>query len=370
MSPLLLSKPICILKFEMVEKPMSALTAKAVGWTETGLVPDAVIRAGIRRLLEARRKDIHSGDISFAAHATNEFVRMMDASPIALVPERANEQHYAVPAEFFAEVMGDWLKYSCCYWPKNVTTLSEAEAAALDKTVQRAGIEDGMTVLDLGCGWGSLSLWIAEHFPNTRVMSVSNSQVQRAHIMKQADARSLKNIEVVTRDMNDFSTKRTFDRVLSIEMFEHMRNYRELFGRISRWLRPDGRFFMHIFCHRTTPYVYEDKGPGDWMSRHFFTGGIMPSSSLPLRFADNLQIESQWAWNGQHYTKTCNAWLENMDSRRDSIMPILVACYGEDAADVFWQRWRIFFMACAELFDYDEGNEWFVSHYLFRQAGP
>jgi cyclopropane-fatty-acyl-phospholipid synthase len=328
-----------------------------------------VIRAGIRRLLEARRKDIHSGDIAFAAHATNEFVRMMDASPVALVPERANEQHYEVPAEFFTQVMGDYLKYSCCYWPKGVTTLTEAEAAALDMTVQRAGIEDGMKVLDLGCGWGSLSLWIAEHFPNCSVMSVSNSQAQRAHIMEQAGARSLTNIEVVTRDMNDFSTDQTFDRVVSVEMFEHMRNYRELFGRISRWLQPDGRFFMHIFCHRTTPYEYVDKGPGDWMSRHFFTGGIMPSSGLPLRFADKLQIESQWAWNGQHYTKTCNAWLANMDARRDAVMPILAACYGEGAADVFWQRWRIFFMACAELFDYDEGNEWFVSHYLFRQAG-
>jgi cyclopropane-fatty-acyl-phospholipid synthase len=354
---------------QMVEKPMSALTEKAVGWTETGLVPDAVIRAGIRRLLEARRKDIHSGDISFAAHATNEFVRMMDASPVALVPECANEQHYEVPAEFFAAVMGDHLKYSCCYWPEGVTTLSEAEAAALDKTVERAGIEDGMTILDLGCGWGSLSLWMAEKFPRSAITSVSNSRAQRDYIMQQAKARSLSNIEVVTRDMNEFSTDKTFDRIVSVEMFEHMRNYRELFRRISQWLQPDGRFFMHIFCHRTTPYEYVDKGPGDWMSRHFFTGGIMPSSALPLRFAGDLHIDSQWSWNGQHYARTCNAWLANMDAKQASIMPILASCYGDEAADVFWQRWRIFFMACAELFDYDEGNEWFVSHYLFRKAG-
>ena len=347
---------------------MSALTTKAVSWTETGLVPDAVIRAGIRRLLEARRKDIHSGDISFAAQATSAFIRMMDASPIALVPERANEQHYEVPAEFFAKVMGDYLKYSCCYWPKGVSNLSEAEAAALELTVQRAGIEDGMSILDLGCGWGSLSLWIAEHFPQASVTSVSNSRLQRDYIIQQAKARSISNIEVKTRDMNDFSTEQLFDRIVSIEMFEHMRNYRELFQRVSSWLQPEGRFFMHIFCHRTTPYEYIDKGPGDWMSRHFFTGGIMPSSGLPLRFADDLKIDSQWNWNGRHYARTCNAWLANMDAEQDSIMPILADCYGTDA-DVFWQRWRIFFMACAELFDYDEGNEWFVSHYLFRKAG-
>ena len=303
---------------------MSALAEKAVNWTESGLVPDSVIRAGIRRLLESKRKEIHSGDVEFATHTLNRFVDMMNASPIALVPDRANEQHYEVPAAFFTHVMGDHLKYSCCYWPNDVKNLSEAEAAALDLTVSRAGIEDGMKILDLGCGWGSLSLWIAERFPNASVTSVSNSSSQRDFIVDQASQRSIDNIEVFVSDMNDFSTRKRFDRILSVEMFEHMRNYGELFRRINGWLKPDGRFFMHIFCHRTTPYEYIDKGPTDWMSRHFFTGGIMPSADLPLRFADHLSIEKRWSWNGRHYARTCNAWLENMDANEAAIRQICI----------------------------------------------
>ena len=345
---------------------MSAVTAKAVSWTETGLVPDAVIRAGIRRLLEAKRREIHSGDLEHAAKAQNRFVEEMNASPIALVPDVANEQHYEVPADFFLQVMGDHLKYSCCHWPEGVNTLTEAEAAALALTVERAGIQDGMRVLDLGCGWGSLSLWIAEQFPAAQVTSVSNSASQREFIMGQAAARNLDNIEVIVCDMNDFTIDHRFDRIVSVEMFEHMRNHGELFRRISTWLKPDGRFFMHVFCHKSTPYAYIDKGPGDWMSRHFFTGGIMPSADLPLRFPGHLAIEKRWHWNGRHYARTCNAWLENMDSRRREIMPILASCYGDENASLWWQRWRMFFMACAELFDYDEGNEWYVGHYLFR----
>jgi len=348
---------------------MSNLTSKAVNWTESGLVPDTVIRAGIRRLLENKRKEIHSGDIEFAARTLNQFVDMMNASPIALVPELANEQHYEVPAEFFAEVMGDHLKYSCGYWPKGVSDLSESEAAALELTVERAGIEDGMTILDLGCGWGSLSLWIAEHFPNARVRGVSNSSVQREFIEAQIAARSIENLQIETCDMNEFTTDAAYDRVVSVEMFEHMRNYGELFRRIDQWLAPEGRFFMHIFCHRTTPYEYIDKGPGDWMSRYFFSGGIMPSADLPLRFAENLNIEKRWHVNGTHYSRTCEAWLNSMDSKRATIMPILAKCYGEQDASIWWQRWRMFFMACSELFDYDEGNEWYVGHYRFKKKG-
>ena len=347
---------------------MGAVTEKAVSWTESGLVPDTVIRAGIRRLLEAKRKEIHSGDEEFAANTLNAFVRMMNGSPIAHVPDLANEQHYEVPADFFEHVMGDHLKYSCCYWPTTVSNLSEAETAALELTVQRAGIADGMRVLDLGCGWGSLSLWIAEHFPNASVMSVSNSTSQRDFIVKRAAERSLLNIDVVTCDMNDFDTDRRFDRVVSVEMFEHMRNYGELFRRIDSWLSPEGRFFMHVFCHRSTPYEYIDKGPGDWMSRHFFSGGIMPSADLPLRFADHLSIDQRWHWNGTHYGKTCRAWLDNMDKNEEAIMPVLADCYGKRDAALWWQRWRIFFMACGELFDYDDGHEWYVGHYLFKKA--
>ncbi len=347
---------------------MSAITEKAVSWTESGLVPDTVIRAGIRRLLENKRKEIHSGDLEFAASTENEFVRMMNESPIALVPDVANEQHYEVPAEFFSHVMGDSLKYSCCYWPAGVEDLEQAERAALAVSVIRAGIEDGMRVLDLGCGWGSLSLWIAEHFPRSSVTSVSNSSSQRDFIRRQAEQRSLNNIDVIVCDMNDFETDLKFDRVVSIEMFEHMRNYGELFRRIDQWLLPNGRFFMHVFCHRSTPYEYIDKGPGDWMSRHFFSGGIMPSAGLPLRFAENLNIVDRWHWNGQHYAETCNAWLRNMDANETAIRKVFSDCYGEDNSALWWQRWRIFFMACAELFDYDAGREWYVGHYLFQKA--
>lgn len=348
---------------------MSGVTAKAVSWTESGLVPDTVIRAGIRRLLESKRKEIRSGNVEHAANTLNRFVDMMNQSPIALVPHLANEQHYEVPAEFFRQVMGDHLKYSCCFWPNDVCSLSEAEAAALELTVKRAGIKDGMRVLDLGCGWGSLSLWIAEHFPNAVVHSVSNSSAQRDFIVARAAERGIENVEVSVCDMNDFGTDEKFDRVVSVEMFEHMRNYGELFRRIDQWLQPDGRFFMHIFCHRTTPYEYIDKGPGDWMSRFFFSGGIMPSAELPLRFADKLVVDKRWNWSGQHYERTCNAWLAKMDANKQAIMPVLADCYGEADASLWWQRWRIFFMACAELFAWDEGVEWYVGHYLFRKGG-
>ena len=348
---------------------MSAVTARAVSWTETGLVPDSVIRAGIRRLLDNKRREIRADDVEIAADTLNDFVAMMNAAPIALLPELANEQHYKVPAKFFTKVMGDHLKYSCCYWPDGVTTITEAEAAALAKTCERAGIEDGMQVLDIGCGWGSLSLWIARHYPNATVTSVSNSSSQRDFIMARAAERKLGNIQAIACDMNDFEAPGRYDRIVSIEMFEHMRNWGELFGRIDRWLLPDGKFFMHVFCHRSTPYEYIDKGPGDWMSRHFFSGGIMPSADLPLRFAEHLEIEGRWHWNGQHYAKTLNTWLKVCDSNKEAIMPVLAECYGEEQASLWWQRWRIFFMACAELFDYDGGSEWYVGHYLFKKAG-
>ena len=348
---------------------MTSVSAKAIGWTETGLVPDSVIRSGMRRLLERKLSEIRAGDVEYASRVLGQFAGMMRNSPVALVPELANEQHYEVPAAFFQEVLGENRKYSCCHWATDVASLGEAEEAALRKTVERAGIEDGMHVLDLGCGWGSLSLWVAEHFPNTTVKSVSNSKSQREFILGEAAARNIGNIDVEVCDMNDFDAGATYDRIVSVEMFEHMRNYQELFRRISTWLRPDGRFFMHIFCHRTTPYEYIDKGPSDWMSRHFFSGGIMPSADLPLMFPQHLNIERRWHWNGQHYAKTCRAWLERMDEHRHNIMPILESTYGKNDAGRWWMRWRMFFMACEDLFRFNGGQEWFVSHYRFKKAG-
>jgi cyclopropane-fatty-acyl-phospholipid synthase len=341
-------------------------SSTVLDWTERGLVPDSVIRAGIRRLCRQRLKDIAAADIDVWAARLEDFIRRMETAEIAPVPELANEQHYEVPPEFFQAVLGRHAKYSCCYWGAGASDLDQAEYDALSLTCERAGIEDGMSVLDLGCGWGSLSLWIAEHFPNCRVTSVSNSAPQREHIEATASKRGLGNLQVLTADMNEFKAPERYDRIVSVEMFEHMRNYGELFRRISTWLNPQGQFFMHIFCHRSSAYEYLDEGPSDWMGRHFFSGGIMPADELPLRFQRHLVLVRKFRWNGQHYEKTANAWLRNMDRNRDRILPILARTYGQSSAEQWFQRWRIFFMACAELFGLNGGREWYVAHYLMR----
>ncbi|NNL05732.1 MAG: class I SAM-dependent methyltransferase [Xanthomonadales bacterium] len=337
-------------------------------WTEQGRVPDAMIRAGIRRLCRQRLKDVEAEDIEASALRIGSFVDMMNSSPIALVPDLANEQHYEIPPSFFDAALGPHRKYSCCFWGDDTETLEQAEIAALKISCERAGIRDGMAVLDLGCGWGSLSLWIARTYPACHVTSVSNSAPQREFIETEAARRGLDNLSVITADMNEFNASDQYDRVVSVEMFEHMRNYRQLFARIHSWLKPGGQFFMHIFCHRSTPYEFLDQGDSDWMSRHFFSGGIMPSDDLPLHFQGRLQLASRFRWNGAHYERTSNAWLANMDERRDEIMPIMEATYGRDRAAQWLQRWRIFFMACAELFGLHSGREWFVSHYVFRRT--
>jgi cyclopropane-fatty-acyl-phospholipid synthase len=348
----------------------SSRTAAAtiLEWTEQGRVPDAVIRAGIRRLCRQRLRDIEAGDIEAAARRQDDFVRLMNAGPVAPLPEMANEQHYEVPPEFFDTALGMHRKYSCCHWDDDTRSLDDAEAAALRISCERAGIRDGMTVLDLGCGWGSLSLWIARYYPGCSVTAVSNSAPQRAFIEAEAAREGLENLTVITADMNEFDAPGRYDRIVSVEMFEHMRNYRELFARVHGWLKPGGRFFMHIFCHRSTPYEFVDEGDADWMSRHFFSGGIMPSDDLPLRFQERLQLVDRYRWNGRHYERTCNAWLANMDARRERIMAIFEDTYGRDAAAKWFQRWRIFFMACAELFGLEGGREWYVSHYVFRRV--
>jgi len=343
-------------------------SAGPIGWAELGLVPDRIIRTAIRRLNRQRLDEIHAADPELAADELAEFIERMKLAEIAPVPDLANEQHYEVPEEFFGHVMGSHRKYSSCLWSDTTRNLDEAEAEALKATCRHAGIEDGMEVLDLGCGWGSLSLWMAAHYPHCRIVSVSNSNSQREYITAQAQLRGLDNISVITCDMNDFDIYPRFDRIVSVEMFEHMRNYPELYRRISTWLKPGGRFFKHIFCHRTCAYEFIDQGSSDWMSRHFFSGGIMPSDDLPLRFQQDLQLLRQWRWNGQHYEKTANSWLNNMDAAKDSIMPIFARTYGAENADQWFGRWRIFFMACAELFGHDNGQEWYVSHYLFERS--
>ena len=331
---------------------------------ETGIFPDRMLRSGIRRLCVERKQQIRNYGESELA----EFVANLNSSPIALVPDRANSQHYEVPAEFFKYVLGTHRKYSCCYWEDSVDSICHAEEAALAITCERAIVGDGMNVLDLGCGWGSLSLWIAKNYPKTKVPAVSNSNSQRQWIEKEALSFGLSNIRVITADMNHFSIDQTFDRVVSVEMFEHMRNYGLLFERIAQWLNDDGYFFMHIFCHRNAAYEFLDNGPSDWMSRHFFSGGIMPSNTLPERFRQHLALKSKWDWNGTHYQRTADAWLQKMDSNKSAIMPILNSTYGENDARLWWMRWRIFFLAVSELFGMNGGREWGVGHYLFNKS--
>jgi cyclopropane-fatty-acyl-phospholipid synthase len=346
---------------------MTAASRVALHWVERGLVPDAMVRAGIRRLCRRRQQSLDVSDGETAAERLATFIDALADAPVAPRPELANSQHYELPAEFFGEVLGPQRKYSCCWWPGGVADLADAEVAALRATCERAGLADGQRILELGCGWGSLSLWLARHYPAARITAVSNSHAQRRFIEARAADLGLANLTVITADMNAFAPGATFDRVVSVEMFEHMRNWATLMRRIHAWLVPGGRFFMHVFCHRDTPYLFEDRDDDDWMSRHFFTGGMMPSADLPLRIAQPLAPLRQWHWSGRHYQRTADAWLQRMDARRESILAILAATYGEANALVWWQRWRLFFMACAETFGCDGGERWHVGHYLFAR---
>lgn len=335
---------------------------------EQGLLPDAVIRRGIRRLLRKRLQDEDHGCADVNRERQRTLFAALADGPLAVATAAANRQHYELPPVFFEQVLGPRRKYSSCLYPIGVNGIAAAEEAMLRLTCQRAGLSDGMDILELGCGWGSLTLWMAEQYPEARITAVSNSTPQRKHIESVCRARGFENVQVVTADMNVFATDGRFDRIVSVEMFEHMRNYRELLRRVAGWLKADGRLFVHIFCHRELAYLFETEGEGDWMGRYFFTGGIMPSDHLLFYFNRDMAIEDHWRVCGTHYQQTCEDWLRLLDGRREVILPILKEAYG-DEAEVWFQRWRVFFMACAELFGYNRGNEWFVGHYLLRKAG-
>ena len=363
---------------------------------EAGRLPDALIRLGIRQLIRSRLKQEGAGDAARAEARQRALRKQLEGGPIAEHTAAANAQHYEAPPDFFREVLGPRMKYSACLWPdvpsqgshlpkarlsargkaeclpsegpclsKPDRSLAEAEERMLAMYAERAQLSDGMRVLDLGCGWGSFALWLGRRHPRSRILAVSNSGAQRRFIEARALAEGLENVEARTADINEFAPAERFDRIVSVEMFEHMRNYAELMRRISSWLVDDGRLFVHVFCHRNLAYPFEAEGGGDWMARHFFTGGIMPAKGTLAQFQEHMVLEETWEVPGGHYERTARAWLDSLDRHRAAAGRALAGGQRREAR-IRLQRWRMFFMACEELFGWDGGREWFVCHYRFR----
>jgi len=335
---------------------------KAVVLAERGLVPDSVLRLAMRRLIRRRAE---SAAKALADGTQDRFIEACGRGPVAVATARANEQHYEVPAAFFVEVLGPHLKYSCAWFETGRESLADAEAAMLARTSERAGLGDGMRILELGCGWGALTLWMASHYPNATIEAVSNSTSQRVFIEACAAERGLGNVRVHTADINHFRPDKRFDRIVSVEMFEHVRNHALLFRRLRDWITDDGRIFVHVFCHAHYAYPFESRGPGDWMAEHFFTGGMMPSYGLLPAAARDFTVEAEWTVSGLHYAKTCEAWLTNLDLCAPEMHCRFAEAYGPDNASRWVQRWRMFFMACAELFRHNDGKSWHVAQYRF-----
>lgn len=343
--------------------------SKLIKLAEKGQLPDSVVRYGIRRLCKQRLKDELISHPEQQQQRFQKLIEELRQSPIAIDTDAANEQHYEVATDFYLASLGKRLKYSCAYYPQANTTLDHAEEHMLALYSDRAELAEQQHILELGCGWGSLTLWMAEHHPDSHITAVSNSSTQKAYIDQQCQQAGFTNVTVLTVDVNTLQLDADqFDRVISIEMFEHMRNYRQLMARISNWLKPDGKLFVHIFAHRNLMYPFNVKSENDWMSKYFFTGGLMPSIDTLLHFQEQLTVESRWLVNGQHYEKTCNHWLEKTDQNKDRIIAAFRQDYNHQDAEIWFHRWRIFYMSCAELFGLDQGRQWMVAHYLFSNS--
>jgi cyclopropane-fatty-acyl-phospholipid synthase len=337
---------------------------------EKNLLPDFALRWGIRRLLAQRIREETAPDALSQHQRLVDFAEDLRTQPIAVNTQASKAQHYEVPTEFYQRVLGPHLKYSCCWFERGTETLGEGEEAMLRLYAERARLADGQEILELGCGWGSLSLWLAARYPHSRILGVSHSRTQKAYIDAEAQRRGLSNLQIQTCDMNDFDTTAgRYDRVVSVEMFEHMKNWPRLFGEVARWLKPQGLFFLHIFTHSRFAYHFVARDATDWMSRYFFTGGMMPSDDLVTRFQDDLQLREHWRVNGRHYQRTAELWLQNMDRCEAQLRPLMAATYGPDQATKWWVYWRVFFLSCAELWGYRGGEEWLVSHYLMQKKG-
>ncbi|MCH9806755.1 MAG: cyclopropane-fatty-acyl-phospholipid synthase family protein [Alphaproteobacteria bacterium] len=338
-----------------------SLVEHVIAASERVPLPDFATRAGIHFLVDRTKRQLarQPGD------ATETFARDMASFPIALSTDAANEQHYEIPARFFELTLGGRRKYSCGYYETSTATLDEAEESALAITAQHADLANGQRILELGCGWGSLTLWMAEHYPDAQITAVSNSKSQRDYILSQLDRHGFQNVDVITADMNNFVAGQSYDRVVSVEMFEHIANWRELIGRVAEGLKPDGRFFMHVFSHHSQPYRFDHRDKTDWIAQHFFTGGIMPSHNLIHQFSDLIEVEEEWQWSGEHYARTAQHWLENFDRNRGEIADILRGVYG-DEGPIWQRRWRWFYLATMGLFGHEGGREWGISHYRMR----
>ncbi|MCX7713118.1 MAG: cyclopropane-fatty-acyl-phospholipid synthase family protein [Chthoniobacterales bacterium] len=331
------------------------------------IIPDSFIRFGIRHLLRKKLSSEDKKDPCIQKKALMDFIAELKRSPIAIKTDLANKQHYELPPEFFRLILGPRMKYSCALWTNSSTSLAQAEEEMLKLTCERAQIQNGQDILELGCGWGSLTLWMAENYPSSRIVALTNSNSQQQFIQSLCSQKNIPNVRVISSNITDFDTDQTFDRVVSVEMFEHMKNYRELLRRIASWLRPGGLLFVHIFSHVRFAYHFHGVEPSDWITRYFFEGGTMPSDDLLLYFQEDLSIQNHWCISGKHYQKTAEAWLKNFDTNKLPLSSIISRTYGQNNLRRWFAYWRIFLLACSELWGFRNGSEWIVSHYLFQK---